>query len=195
MTSAATWTRDADLRLREYLATHQLSQGVGNEESACSVAAINLALTGTLTDRIPECMSLVIGRWIIRVQDAMPSELRNSREWRDLLPLAAGTGRGHEAERAAVALGWMWDALALIQPVADERGFGAEWRKMCEQRAALAAADAAYAAAYADDAADAAYAAAHAAADAAAAYAAADFWVQANPAGCLRRMIDAGGVR
>ena len=44
----------------------------------CSVAAINLALFGRLTDHVPPCMSLVVGRWIIRIQDAMPDTMRNS---------------------------------------------------------------------------------------------------------------------
>ena len=59
-------------KLETHLATHDLSRGLGTEESACSVAAINLAISGKLTDDIPECMSKVIGRWIIGVQDAMP---------------------------------------------------------------------------------------------------------------------------
>jgi hypothetical protein len=74
-----------------------LPSGLGTEESACSIAAINLALTGELTDDIPDCMSEVIGRWIIPTQDAMPAELRNSPRWKSLLPLAAGTGQGDGA--------------------------------------------------------------------------------------------------
>ena len=176
----------------------QLTRGLGDAENACSIAAINLALSGELTDRIPDCMSEVIGRWIIAIQDRMPDDMHNSSDWKRLLPLAAGTGRDHEPERLAVVMGWMWSALTLVQPVADAGGFGPEWQAMCCEQsnaAAKAAADAAraatvdayaahaaaYAAAYAADAADAAakaaaYAAAYAAdahaADAAAAYAA-----------------------
>ena len=76
-----------------------LPSGVGTKESACSIAAINLALTGRLTDRIPDCMSEVVGKWIIVVQDAMPDKMRNSPAWKSLLPLAAGTGREREPER------------------------------------------------------------------------------------------------
>ena len=39
------WTQEADARLRDYLASHELVAGIGTEESACSVAAINLAIT------------------------------------------------------------------------------------------------------------------------------------------------------
>ena len=53
------WTQEADARLRDYLASHELVDGIGTEESACSIAAINLALTAELTDTIPKCMSKV----------------------------------------------------------------------------------------------------------------------------------------
>lgn len=138
-----------------------LPAGLGSEEAACSVAAINLALTGELTDRIPPCMSAVIGRWIIRIQDRMPAEIRNSEEWKSLLPLAAGTGRTNEAARSRIVLDWMWEALILVQPVADKRGFGPAWKRMTDEKSA-AAADDTYAAAWV------ANAAANAAADAAA---------------------------
>jgi hypothetical protein len=164
-----------------YVNTHHLPAGLGTKEEACSIAAINLALTGELTDRVPDCMSLVIGKWIIGVQDAMPDAMRNSIEWRNLLPLAAGTGRQHEAERSAIVLDWMWDVvLPEIQPIADKGGYGEKWKTMTNEKTANAATDAARAAANAADysyaaATDAARAAARAAyaADAArAAYAA-----------------------
>ncbi len=161
-----------------------LAVGLGTKERACSLAAINLALTGKLTDAVPACMSLVVGKWIIPIQDKMPAELRNSPEWRQLLPLAAGTGGEKEKERLQLILEWMWGCLAEIQSIADMRGFGPVWAQMiCDRTAASAdatvyatsATSAAYAyadayAAYAD-----AYAAATSAAYAAtaAAYAAA----------------------
>jgi hypothetical protein len=151
--------------------------GLGNEEAACSIAAINLALTGELTDQIPDCMSEVIGRWIIRTQDEMPASLRNSSEWRELLPLAAGTGRELERERLSILLDHMWSvSLAFVQPLADRHGFGDEWRLMCSERSVAAANDAAYTASRA----------AHAA------YAAAgrDAWETINPVGLLRQLIE-----
>ena len=124
-----------------------LSRGVGTKERACSIAAINLALDGRLTDEIPACMSLVIGKWIILVQDAMPEAMRNSPEWLSLLPIAAGTGRDHEAERATIIVDWMWGTvLPSLQPQADAGGYGAEWRTMCEQRTEKSAGEAARAA-------------------------------------------------
>jgi len=184
-----------------------LAEGVGSKESACSIAAINLALTGELTDRIPDCMSEVIGRWIIQIQDRMPKSIRNSAEWKRLLPLAAGTSRDKEQQRLALIMDWMWRTLSLVQPVADANGFGTEWAAMLREktRAAAAAAytaSAAHAAAYTASAAaaSAAHAAAHAAAytATAAAYVAANAaavaatvaaWQAINPCGLLQELI------
>ena len=204
----STITKEQEQKIADWLATHELPSGLGNEETACSIASINLALTGRLTDDIPECMSQVIGRWIIRVQDALPYEIRNSAEWKRLLPLAAGTGRKCENGRVAIILDWMWvTVLPQLQPIADARGFGEEWSTMCNEKTAEsakkardAAADAyayaTYAAAtYADAAAaaadaNAANAAATYAADAADAYAyAAQFWQKVNPCALLAKLI------
>lgn len=112
-----------------------LSTGLGDKHNACSIAAINLALSGQLTDEIPNCMSPVIGQWIMTVQDEMPAELRNSTRWKGLLPLAAGTGRDHESERFALIIDWMWvTVLPSQQTLADKHGFGAEWRRMTTER-------------------------------------------------------------
>ena len=128
-----------------------IPSGLGSTESACSIAAINLALSGRLTDDIPDCMSEVVGRWIITIQDAMPAEMRNSACWRGLLPLAAGTGRTMERERAKVALDWMWGAvLPQHQPIADVGGYGKKWKAMTTKRTAAAAEAAAAAAAAAE---------------------------------------------
>jgi hypothetical protein len=160
-------------------------------------------------------MSPVIGQWIMRLQDAMPGELRNSPRWRLLLPLAAGTGRERESERLAIMLDWMWGVvLPQLLPRAENQGFGAEWEKMLLDRvstayAAAAAAAAvaaavgappgapAYAAANAAAAAAAAATAstAYAAANAAASYAAAStaalaqYWENIDPCGLLEKLI------
>jgi hypothetical protein len=142
-----TLTQAEQDKIRDFLKDRHIAKGLGIPQDACSIAAINLALTGKLSDTIPDCMSPVVGRWIIVIQDAMPDDMRNSREWRELLPLAAGTGRLHEKERLDIILDWMWGtALPLVQPVADAHGFGVEWSRMCSERSAKAAADAAAAA-------------------------------------------------
>ena len=136
----STLTADEEFAIHQKLHRMHIPSGLGTEESACSIAAINLALSGRLTDKIPACMSEVVGQWIIRVQDAMPDDLRNSGRWKNLLPLAAGTGREHEQERLQIILDWMWaTVLPTLQPLADRRGFGEAWQRMTEERAAEAA--------------------------------------------------------
>lgn len=204
---SATITPEQQQAIAAFLDGKTIVAGIGTAEAACSVASINLALTGRLTDEIPDCMSPVIGLWIIRVQDSMPDGMRNSDEWRRLLPLAAGTGRGHELERLDLVLGWMWGVLPILQPLADQQGFGDPWRLMCELRTAEAARRARQAAAAAYDAFDAFYAAhdafyavqhattiAEAAyrATYAAAYAAGDdgdIWREMDPVGLLERLV------
>jgi hypothetical protein len=208
-----TFTQEHRAKLEQYLATHTLPSGLGTKESACSIAAINIAVSSTLTDDIPDCMSDVLGKATIRLQDAMPEEMRNSERYKALLLDMAGTGRKHEQERLAILMDWMWSVvLPKLQPIADKNWFGSKWQTMCNLKtAAIARADAAraYAARAASAARAADYAAAAAAAAAAADYAAAaadyagyaaaaadaaddaaggDFWVTVDPIGMLERM-------
>jgi hypothetical protein len=133
----STITLEQQTAIAAKLASMHLPSGLGDEHAACSIAAINLALSGELTDDIPPCMSKVIGKWIIGVQDAMPADMRNSGRWKSLLPLAAGTGRDKEKERLAIILDWMWGTvLPTLQPLADARGFGREWQTMTTERPA-----------------------------------------------------------
>jgi hypothetical protein len=135
-------------KIAEVVNSMHLPSGLGTHQSACSIAAINLALTGELTDSIPDCMSKVIGQWIIVTQDSMPDEMRNSVEWKSLLPLAAGTGRAHEKKRLDLLMEHMWEvALPMIQPIADAGGYGAQWHDMVEKRTLAAAEKAARASA------------------------------------------------
>lgn len=124
-------------KIADFIETHRLSKGLGTMQEPCSIGAINIALTGRLSDEIPECMSLVIGKWIREIQDSMPDEIRNSSGWKSLLSLAAGTGRDTalEQRREALLLDWMWvDVLPQLQPIADASGFGAEWCTMLTDR-------------------------------------------------------------
>ncbi len=202
----STITLEQQTAIAAKLASMTLPSGLGDEESACSIAAINLALTGKLTDDIPPCMSEVIGKWIIQIQDSMPDDMRNSERWKQLLPRAAGTGRAKEKERLDVILDWMWGTvLPTLQPLAEKHGFGREWQTMTTERTKVAAwaAKAAAAeagvragagAAAAEAAAEAARAAAWAAAEAAeAAYAASAVaaWQTFDPCGLLERLIEA----
>jgi hypothetical protein len=146
------YTIENRTELEAYLATHSLPSGFGDKESACTLAAINLAITGKLTDVIPSCMSLVLGSATIRLQDGMPDQMRNSKRYKRLIPDMPGTGRERDTERLAVLMDWMWTVvLPQLQPLADKNVFGPEWRKMCEVKTS-AAAEAARAAVYADEA-------------------------------------------
>jgi hypothetical protein len=168
----STITTEQKQSIAEKLANMTLPSGLGDEESACSIAAINLALTGKLTDDIPPCMSEVAGKWIISVQDAMPSDMRNSERWKQLLPLAAGTGRHKEKKRLQIILDWMWGTvLPALQPLADKHGFGRDWQTMTTERTE-----------------DAARAAAWPAAEAAAREA--DAWQAFDPCGLLELLIN-----
>ena len=197
-----TLTKEQQASIAALVQKMHLSKGIGDGESACSIAAINIVLTGELTDRIPDCMSDVTGRWIIVIQDRMPDELRNSVEWKRLLPLAAGTGKDKESERLSVVVDWMWETLKLMQPTADAYGFGEEWAKMCSERSFLSARialTAANANAANADAADAAYEANADAADAAyeaaaAAAAAANVWAAATDTAAWVAATDAANV-
>lgn len=143
----STLSKKEQNKIYKFLQGRNIPVGLGNREAACSIAAINLALTGELTDRIPDCMSEVIGRWIISVQDAMPSSIRNSDKWRNLLPLAAGTGRELEQERLQIVQNWMWDTvLPTVLPIAKKHGFADEWQTMLAEQSSSTAADAAGAA-------------------------------------------------
>ena len=178
--TAATFTSEAQEHLKQYLGRpgYIIPTGLGTKEAACSVAAINLAISSELADHIPDCMSRVIGEWIIYVQDRMPSEMRNSERWKTALVYAPGTGRDHEYERFDMIVNWMWTTvLPSLQPVIDKHDFGDQWRHMCEQRTEVdarevhraifkkytatncptGAYEAAYAAAYAGDVAKAAH--------------------------------------
>jgi hypothetical protein len=201
---------DATLaRIREAFASPDLTigRGPGNATGGpgagvrCTIAEINLILTGELTDGPHPCVSEVIRQWVIRVQDAMPAELRNAPEWRAAAAGIAGSAGtpADEWARRAVVLDWMWDALgdeAVLSAVpASARP---AWDAMLRERSAEAA-YAAYAgvggaayAAYAACATDAAYAAA-AAAYAAAHAAAYAYWRRRNPAALLARLIETRG--
>jgi hypothetical protein len=201
----STITAEQEQKIRDVLAPMHLPVGMGTREEACSIAAINLALSGKFTDEIPICMSEVIGHWVRSIQDCMPDGLRNSPEWKALLPLAAGTGRAHEQERLDIILDHMWSTLPLMQPIADKGRFGPQWQALCEGRTAsaasgalcftAAAANAANAANASANATNAAYAAA-AASEAAIAQGrvaiAIDSWATINPVGLLAKLIECG---
>ena len=173
-------------KIAEIVNQMHLTQGLGDADNACSFAAVNLALSGELTDKCPDCASDVLWNWGIVTQDAMPDDLRNSQLWKDLLPLVAGTGKAHEKERFKIILDHMWTVvLPYLQPLADEKGFGNEWRRMILERTPEAAREAVWAAAAG------AKTAARAAvwAEAAGASEYENVWTAFDPCGLLKKLI------
>ena len=121
--------------LEEYLRTHHIPRGLGNKEGVCSLAAINLAIDGVLTDDIPDCMSYILGEMTIKMQDYMPDHMRNSGRFKRLLLDMPCTGRTQEKERLAIFVDWLYSTiLPSIQHVADSHGFGDVWHTMCRDR-------------------------------------------------------------
>lgn len=215
-------TAETIAEIREAFASSDLvlGAGVGRVDGPrCTIAEINLILTGELTDHPHPCISDVIRQWVMRVQDDMPSALRNAPAWREAAVGIAGSAAGRAVERGrrALILDWMWDALAdeaLLKVVpADNRP---SWDAMLRDRTSAAAdtafiecfvagfiAEVASRAAIAvsspervgtsvADAAAAVDAAASAAytANAAGPGARTDFWERRDPAGLLTRMIE-----
>lgn len=153
-------------QIRDFIATHPLCSGLGTKESACTIAAINLVISGLLEDERPDCVCPVIHRWVIPIQDAMPNNLRNN-GWSQLVPLIAGSKStpAVEQKRKAIILDWMWGiVLPQLLPVAKKYSFEKEWSAMLELKTQSAAASAARAA-------DAAY------------------WEAVNPAKLLQKLL------
>lgn len=133
------WTPDADARLRAYLARpgYTIPAGVGTREAASSMGAIYMALTGKLANKRPPCMSYVIGRWIVFVQDRIPQKARDDCEWRNLLRLAARSRPEGELElkRLDVVIDWVWETvLPTLEPVAEKYDIGMNWRRVLARR-------------------------------------------------------------
>lgn len=122
--------------IKDLLCKVDLGVGIGTVHNPCSIAAINLALSGRLTDEIPECMSSIIGMWIIEIQDAMPDHIRNSAQWKELLPLAAGTKATDEVEkkRLDALFEWFFSLMPEANEVADHHGFREDWDKLVQNK-------------------------------------------------------------
>ena len=140
------WTPKAEERLRAYLARpdYIIPRGTGTREAASSMAAIYMALTGELSNRPPECMSYVIGRWIELLQDEIPHEIRNDAAWRELLALAARIDRKHDSERLDILVSWVWETvLPTLESVADKYDVGKSWSRAVVVRSVRSATSAA----------------------------------------------------
>lgn len=182
----------------------------------CSMQVLNWAAgsPGPLSDLPIPGQSEVIRNVIIRIQDDMPDGVRNSREWREVLPSTLGTGTtsADETARLGVLMEWMWERLAdpmVLATVDLTPGLRSSWNRMLTERTSdaaraastatapgalapqmrVAAAARTAAAAAAEGAADsAAVAAGVAACHAGNAIGDLAFWERANPAGLIARL-------
>jgi hypothetical protein len=68
-----------------------LGQGLNNSQTPCTIATINLTLSGRFTDNCPECMSPELCDFVITLQDSLSHECRNSPEWKSIIPLLLNT--------------------------------------------------------------------------------------------------------
>ena len=192
--------------IARHLSTLTLVHGKGAGDHVCSVVAVNLAVNGTLTDDDPsDCMSPVVRRWIITVQDAMPEGMmaagdEHGDRWLATLPFLAGSrDPAREQERLDMILAWMWERLADRWRGWVPVGAHKAWAVMLTERTAKAAradvasANATYAARAATATATATAAYAGAIAANAAAYATANAnanaWRRTDPAGLLARLL------
>ena len=127
------WTTEHSLKLQEIIdRTDYIPSGLGTDENPCTIAMIHIAYNGELSDEVLECTSDVIAMFAMRIQDLMSWGLRNSKEWREIIPLIPATGKDMEQERLAVLRNWIFEE---ILPLVDEKaaadGHIAEWLKMC----------------------------------------------------------------
>lgn len=127
----STLTQEQQDKIAKFINQRHITEGLGDYDAACSIASINLALTGEFTAEIPECMSEIIGNWVIIIQDCMPNNMRNNADWKSLLPSLAGTGRDYENERLDLIYTWLWDEILpeVKPPLLEDK-----WQNMMEQR-------------------------------------------------------------
>lgn len=193
-------TDDKRNEIRAALLSPDLRIGTGmgtatipGKGTACTIAEINLVLTGRLTDEPHPCISDVIRRWVIRIQDAMPAEMRNAAPWREAAAGIAGSASTPEVEEARrdMLVRWMWDALADEAVIASlPESVEPAWNVMLREKTPAAAAAAVAAAAAANANADAAAYAAAAYANACSDADAAAYWTRRDPAALLARLIE-----
>lgn len=109
---------------------------------ACTISEIVLTLTGKLDDGPHPCISEVIRCWVIRIQDAMPDEIRNSAAWREAAAGIAGSASTPAAERLRrdLLLTWMWEAFADDSVIAAiPASLLPAWRAMLVEKTCYAA--------------------------------------------------------
>lgn len=119
-------------KIADFVASHEITTGLGSHEGSCTIGSIHLALTGTLVARTPRYSSPVICEWVVLIQDHMPAWMRNSPEWEILIPPLANCGADpmQEDQRREIFSQWFdQKVLPAVQQWADSRGVGDTWRQ------------------------------------------------------------------
>lgn len=121
-------TEEQKKKLRSWLYSHTLVAGAGTRKKCCSLVAINMGLYGSFNVDIPQPMSDVIGTVLIRLNDNMPHEVRNSIDWKDLLVSAADTGKCKDIARTEALYTVAMDQIfPLALDLAHANGIGDYW--------------------------------------------------------------------
>jgi hypothetical protein len=179
-------TQETREQVARECATRRMVTGTGDhgEGTACLMSAVNLGLTGRLTDKHHPYVSEAVRGLVVGLHDSLPDAVRSGQAWRSLGPLMLGTGDdGHDDERVRMILGWVRGSV-----LSDDTASAAAY-------AAATAYAYDYATAYARAAASSvARAAAARAADDDDAYAAAreEFWRRVDAPGLIRSLCEVG---
>jgi hypothetical protein len=77
-------------------------------------------------------MSLVVGHWILAIQDELPVEIKESMAWESLLNIVRQTDRDREQERLDLVLDWMRRCLKGLENIDEDV---AEYSGLAEENA------------------------------------------------------------
>lgn len=126
-----------------FLKDLRLVAGVGNLKAgeACTESALQLALTGKLTDDRHPCVDPLIHKWVMNVQDRLDNATLNG-PWKDIAPMVVGTIDVPDSLNRIMTT--MWDALSEMTFASAK--VNVAWKDMLTARTATAckaAADAA----------------------------------------------------
>lgn len=97
-------------RVADFLKTIPvLSKDLGTPSCPCSIGAVNIALTGRLTDHTPPGVDSLLSCLTVQMQDSCPATIcRESEDWRRLLPLLVGTGSPGRMRKRVVSTFLAW---------------------------------------------------------------------------------------
>ena len=112
------------------------------EMGAIDIIKTALGEEGECPEVIPPCISGVIARTIIILEDCMPDCQRTSPFWKETIMDAVHTGMGREKERNQTLLQWVFEKpIPVAQQIANGKNAGPAWKAMTEIRNPQAASE------------------------------------------------------